>query len=236
MQCCITTTGVMPKTGDSVMLKLQLENLDGLDENLQSLYTEADGKFNLNVEGVPVDKTEDVTKLKSALDAERAISKQFKTENEKAKLAKASNDGDIDSVKKQMSEMHQTEIKGLQDELDSNKAEFRELKIDNVITAAIADGGGIAEVLKPFIANRVRLGENGTVEVLNDNNEVQVDKDGKNVTISSYVSALKEDSKFSGVFKGTTHSGGGTTQSDGGVTANSPKTSQELIKSGLAKR
>ena len=217
------------------MLKLKLDNLDGLDENLQSLYTEVDGKFNLNVEGVPVDKTEDVTKLKTALDAERAISKQYKTDNEKAKLAKATNEGDVDSIKKQMAEMHQTEIKGLNSTIETNNSELRKLKIDNVITTAIANGGGIAEVLKPFIASRVRLGENGSVEVLNDSNEVQVDKDGNNVTINSYVSALKEDSNFSGVFKGSSHSGGGTTSSEGGVAGNSPKTSQELIKSGLSK-
>lgn len=34
-------------------LKYQLDSLDGLDDGVKALYTEADGKYTLGVEGIP---------------------------------------------------------------------------------------------------------------------------------------------------------------------------------------
>jgi len=54
-------------------LQLILQSLDGLDEAFKALYTEKDGKFYLDVEGI-----EDTTGLKSALDSERLIGREAK--------------------------------------------------------------------------------------------------------------------------------------------------------------
>ena len=34
-------------------LKFQLDTLEGVDESVQSMYVEKDGKFVLNIEGLP---------------------------------------------------------------------------------------------------------------------------------------------------------------------------------------
>ena len=103
-----------------------------------------------------------------------------------------------------------------------------------MITSAVAKEGGITEVLKPYVAGRTRLGESGSVEVLNENGQVMVDKSGNNVSIDSFVSSLKENAAFAGVFKGTTHSGGGSTQSDGSVGSKAEKTTDQKVRDGLA--
>lgn len=215
------------------MLDFKRTDLDGLDENLQSLYTEKDGVFVLNVNGTPEDKTKDVEALKAALDKERGLSKTFKAELDKTAMKHAEGSGDIESIKKQMAEMHKAELEELSSKLNSTGEQLKTLTIDNVITSAIAKEGGISEVLKPYISGRTRLAENGQVEVLNDKGEVMVDKQGNNVGISTFVSSLKEDATFAGVFKGTTHSGGGTTPSEG-VGASKEKSSFDKIRDGLA--
>ena len=35
------------------MLKYELENLDGVEESVKSLYEEKDGKYVLKIEGIP---------------------------------------------------------------------------------------------------------------------------------------------------------------------------------------
>lgn len=57
-------------------LKFQVENLDEIEETHHSLYREDNGKYVLDVEGAR--PSSDVDKLKSALDAERKLHKQFK--------------------------------------------------------------------------------------------------------------------------------------------------------------
>ena len=217
------------------MLKFQLDTLDGVDDSVKGLYVETDGKFNLNVEGAPKDLSDNVTRLEKALESERTNSKGLSGQIDAQKLKTAEGSGDIEAMKKQMVEMHQTELAERDATIGSTKAQLRPLTIDNVITSAVSKAGGIADVLKPFIAGKTRLSESGQVEILNDKGEVRFDKSGDNLTIDAYVSSLKEDSTFAGVFKGTSHSGGGTTPSDGGVGASEAKTSLQKIASGLAK-
>lgn len=57
-------------------LKYQVENLEGLEDSLHSLYREDNGKYVLDVEGVK--PLHEVEKLQKALDAERKNGKQFK--------------------------------------------------------------------------------------------------------------------------------------------------------------
>jgi hypothetical protein len=55
-------------------IKLEVPTLDGVDETLAALYKEADGKFVLDVEGLP-----DTTGLKTALDKERKTVRELKS-------------------------------------------------------------------------------------------------------------------------------------------------------------
>lgn len=224
----------MPQQEICVMLKFQLDTLEGVDEGVKSFYTEKEGKFVLNVDGVPEDKTEDLTKTMKALEAERNNSKTYKQKLAEFEMQKAEGSGDIESIKKQMAEMHSAEVTTISQQLQQAQSQLKTLTIDNVITSAVAKESGITELLKPFISSRTRLNESGKVEVLGDNGEVLVDKSGNNVSIDAYVSSLKANSAFAGAFKGTPHSGGGTTQTSGSVGHKADKTTDQKVRDGLA--
>lgn len=57
-------------------LKYQIDSLDGLEENLHSLYKEDNGKYLLDVEGVK--SSADFDRVNTALVSERKLSKQHK--------------------------------------------------------------------------------------------------------------------------------------------------------------
>jgi hypothetical protein len=57
-------------------LKFQLDTLESVEESLHSLYREDSGKYILDVEGARLQS--DVDKVKTSLDAERKLHKQFK--------------------------------------------------------------------------------------------------------------------------------------------------------------
>lgn len=59
-----------------MVLKYTLENLEGVEENLHSLYREDNGKYVLDVEGVR--SATDFDKVNNALVSERKLSKQYK--------------------------------------------------------------------------------------------------------------------------------------------------------------
>ena len=63
---------------------MQLENLDGLDENIAALYTEKDGKFTLNVDGHVKNENKNMIP-KSRLDQE--IDKRKESEKELQTIA-----------------------------------------------------------------------------------------------------------------------------------------------------
>ena len=73
-------------------LKFQLDTLEGVDESVQSMYIEKDGKFVLNIEGMP--KPEDVSGLKSKvqelLDEKKAADKARKEAEDAARLERES--------------------------------------------------------------------------------------------------------------------------------------------------
>jgi len=64
-------------------LQMQLENLDGLDENIAALYTEKDGKFTLDVQGheKPDNKDKDTiprSRLNTEIERRKASEKTLK--------------------------------------------------------------------------------------------------------------------------------------------------------------
>ncbi len=69
-------------------LKFQLDSLEGVDESIQALYVEKDGKFVLGIEGLP--QPEDVSGLKSKvqelLDEKKAEAEKRKAAEDRARL------------------------------------------------------------------------------------------------------------------------------------------------------
>lgn len=68
-------------------LKFQLDSLEGVDEAIQSLYVEKDGKFVLGIDGLP--QQEDVTGLKAKVEEllgeKKAAEKARREAEEKAR-------------------------------------------------------------------------------------------------------------------------------------------------------
>ncbi len=86
-------------------LKYQLDNLDGLDDSMRTLYTEKDGKFVLGIEGLP--QPEDVSGLKSKvqelLDEKKAADKARKDAEDQARLEREENarkSGNVEELEK----------------------------------------------------------------------------------------------------------------------------------------
>src|SRR6478609_6588834 len=106
-------------------LPLVVDTLDIVPEPFRAEYTEADGKFRLNVDGI-----EDTSGLKKALETERRTAKELskkvqrwealgKSDEEiqqmlesqrKADEDKARKAGEWDKIKAQMNEHHQKEL------------------------------------------------------------------------------------------------------------------------------
>ena len=143
-------------------LQLTVDTLDAVPENLRSLYSEADGKFRLAVDGL-----EDTAGLKSALQKEREAARTAekqakawmalgKTPEEIAALVdaqrKAEEDralkgGEFDKLKAQMNEQHKAELAKKDGAVVAMRAHLERFLVDAQATTAITDnGGGIAEM------------------------------------------------------------------------------------------
>lgn len=181
-------------------LKAVVDSLDDVDEALRSLYTEKDGKFHLDVEGM-----EDTSGLKSALQKERENAKVLKAamkqleeqfagidvDKFKAMMAKMDQDGEakliaegkIEEVITKRSEKLRAEFeKRLQDATKQTEAEkartakYVQRVLDNNIRAAAAKAG-IHSAATEDALFRAR-----TMFTVNDDGDaVQLDNDGKPV-------------------------------------------------------
>lgn len=184
-------------------LKAIVESLDGVPEALQEHYTEKDGKFYLDAEGV-----EDVSGLKSALQKERENRKTLSQQLEefKAKI------GDLDPEKarealKKLDEMeskklldegefekllekrisqakkdHENQVTALNKKLEERESELQtvngrlsELVIDQTASQALLKAGAREDAL-PFLLREAR-----DVYKMKDGQPVPVDKDGNTV-------------------------------------------------------
>lgn len=165
------------------MLKTVLETLDGVDDAMQSLYTETDGKFILQIEGV--DDHPDVANLKSAYTrtkADRDAIKAKASEYEQ-RLAKLPEDFDPETWKKlkegngdaakasaQMIELRKT----LEAERDEWKTKYEtteqkiqrvaiERSLDEAITAAGITNPMYVKAARALLSDQVKMEGDKTV-------------------------------------------------------------------------
>lgn len=92
-------------------LKFQLDSLEGIDESIQALYIEKDGKFVLGIEGLP--QQEDVSGLKSKvqelLDEKKAEAEKRKAAEDQARLDREEalrKSGNVEEIEKSWSEKY----------------------------------------------------------------------------------------------------------------------------------
>jgi len=123
-------------------LKVALETLDGLDEALQSLYTERDGAFVLDLDGV--DSHPDVANLRNAYQAEKSKRQEQGTKLAEA-LAKL-------EAKPEPTKSDEAEILRLREALEAERDTWKvkatelegtvyKLTVENQLDAAIRDAG-----------------------------------------------------------------------------------------------
>ena len=140
-------------------LKLTVDSLDGMDDNIKGLYVEKDGKFVL-----PVDGIENTDGLKSALASERKraadLEKQTKTwktlgktpeeiaELLEAQELRAQTDaerkGEWDKLRAQMNEKHQTELRTKDETIGQMRKRLEAELVDAKATAAIASANVVS--------------------------------------------------------------------------------------------
>lgn len=105
--------------------------------------------------------------------------------------------------------------------------ELQDSKVKSVVRAAIAENGGILELLEPLVSSRVKLVEEEgkfVVHVVGDDGRPLLSRKPGSSTepmpIGEYVGILKSKSELAGAFKGSGSSGGGSGGSGGNSNGN----------------
>lgn len=169
-------------------LALSLEKLDGLDAAVAALYTERDGKFFLDVDGL-----EDTAGLKSALEAERKARKDFerkygalkdvdlaeytrlKTEAEEREAKKLTEAGEFDKLREKWQKDLEAKEREWQEKLAAKDVLLARHVKDSQIRNAALKAGVIPEDIEDVMtitARYFKMADDGALQVLDDKGEV----------------------------------------------------------------
>ena len=205
-------------------LKFQLDTLEGVDETTQGMYVEKDGKFVLNIEGLP--QPEDVSGLKSKvqelLDEKKAADKARKEAEDAARLEReesARKSGNVEELEKSWSEKYnrrEAELNGLlEQERGTLSTQIRDLTVGRTATdiaSALAIPGS-AKALLPHIERRLSVEQRDGKPVV-----VVLDQQGKlsAATLDELKAEFANDTAFAPLIAGSKASGGGAAGAGGG--------------------
>lgn len=196
----------------STKLKMQLDNLDGLDESLHGFYEERDGKFVLSLDGY-----EDPAALKRAKDHEKEARKkaekdlkdlrdefeQFKQELENNNDDKSRKKGDVaaleQSYKDKIAKLEQKH----QQDLAERDSQISKLLVDNVADTMAAELSDSPELLSDIIRKRLKA-ENGETRVLDANGELSA------TTVDELREEFRSNKKYAPIIRGSQANGGGS--------------------------
>jgi hypothetical protein len=127
--------------------------------------------------------------------------------------------GEWDSLKKQMNEKHEKDVKELREKLTSKDGEIKVVKnsmehylVRAEATAAISGLKGEPVLLLPTVQKFTRVvEENGeiAIQVVDSKGAARVDGKGNPLTISDLVAELKTDPVFGRAFESSGNSGSG---------------------------
>lgn len=199
------------------MLKFQLDSLEGLDESQHALYTEKDGKFFLNIEGLP--QPEDVSGLKNKVNellaekkaAEKKAQEAADAARKEAEEA-ARKSGNVEALEKSWQEKYtrrEAELIGqLETERNSLQSQIKSLTVGRTATDLAAELAiqGSAKALLPHIEKRlgmdIRDGK-PTVVVLDASGNPSA------ATLDELKAEFTNDAAFAPLIVGSKASGGG---------------------------
>lgn len=198
-------------------LKFQLDSLEGVDESIQALYVEKDGKFVLGIEGLP--QQEDVSGLKSKvqelLDEKKAADKARKDAEEQARLEREEalrKSGNVEELEKSWSEKYnrrEAELSSaLENERNTLQSQIRDLTVGRTATeiATALAVPGSAKALLPHIERRLSVEQRDgkpTVVVLDAAGKLSA------ATLDELKAEFTNDPAFGPLIAGSKASGGG---------------------------
>jgi len=180
-------------------LEYTVENLDGVDESLHSLYVAGDKGFTLSVNGL-----EDVSGLKSALKSERDINKE-----NKVKLT------DLEKLRDEAETKTLEEQGKYKDLFEGQKTQTLQSQKDfNALTMEVAKGKGKA------LVNALAL------SMTTDKNEIEIISrfagdaltfEGKDASFSKPIEELKTELSRFVITKASGSNDGGNNNGDGNI-------------------
>jgi hypothetical protein len=198
-------------------LKFQLDSLEGVDESIQALYVEKDGKFVLGIEGLP--QPEDVSGLKSKvqelLDEKKAEAEKRKAAEDQARLDREEalrKSGNVEELEKSWSEKYARREAELSGQLESTNAtlqgQIRDLTVGRTATeiATTLAIPGSAKALLPHIERRLSVEQRDgkpTVVVLDAAGKLSA------ATLDELKAEFTNDPAFGPLIAGSKASGGG---------------------------
>ena len=197
----------------SLKFSLDDDGFAGLEESVQGMYQKADdGSYRLSVEGMP--EIEDVSGLKAQRDAlleekKKAQLKQKEVEREAAERERkaAEEAGNYESLFKSSEKEREdlkSDLQSLRESIVKEKAEATAMGI----AAELADGNNV-KILSRFVADRIRVGEDGSVTVLSASGEPTVS------TIEDLKKEFTTGGDFDSLLRGNKAAGGGASQQNG---------------------
>lgn len=217
-------------------LKLVLDKIEDAPEALRSEYTEKDGKFHLNVDGI-----EDTSGLKKALDTERKTARELakkvkrwedlgKTDEEIEQLLKnqeemerkkAEADGDHAKILKQHQDKWEKDRAKLEAELNAARLSERGAIIGTSVMTALTKAGATEEgmdLLPDRLASRVAFETKDgarVIRIMQADGETPLAGSGKDGA-ATFDDLVKEAvGKWPSLFKGSGRTGSGTPPNNG---------------------
>ena len=198
-------------------LKYQIDSLEGLDESIQAMYAEKDGKFVLAIEGLP--QQEDVSGLKAKvqelLDEKKAEADKRKAAEEQARLEREEalrKSGNVEELEKSWSEKYSRREAELTSALETERAtlqgQIRDLTVGRTATeiATTLAVPGSAKALLPHIERRLSVEQRDGKPAV-----VVLDAAGKlsAATLDELKAEFTNDPAFAPLIAGSKASGGG---------------------------
>ena len=199
------------------MFKYKLENLDGLDESLHSMYELKDGAYYLKVDGLP--QQEDVSGLKAKLDELLGEKKEAKRKADEAAAEAARKNGDLEAIENSWKEKYTNRENELNEQLKAHQQRIYGLTVGQQATelASKLAVTGSASVLLPHIQNRITLDENNNIRVLDSQGKPSA------MTIDELAIEFRNNPAFKPLIAANPSSGGGASSgSFGGGAAKKP--------------
>jgi len=205
-------------------LKSVLESLDGLPEDIKKEYTEKDGKFYLNIEGL--DEHPGVGALKRAKDHEKALRKKAEEKAEELERQVQAKDSEIEGLRtgavpkddvNALKQSYEAKLKAKEDEFNERFGKLNSLvekhMLDGKALEIATEISTVPALLAPHIRSRLKLEEvNGELSIS------VLDPTGKPsaASLDDLRKEVLSNKNFAPILIGSKASGGGASGGSGG--------------------